>query len=77
MYILQASLCALDLGQENVKIFVFHKKVGVKVWLFRGKAVLLHPLSRTMPLAAGSGGKTKELTSSTLSKTKEFFEKIT
>ena len=67
----------LDLGQENVKIFVFHKKVGIKVWLFRGKAVLLHPLSRTTPLAAGSGGKTKELTSSTLSKTKEFFEKIT
>ena len=56
----------LDLGQENVKIFVFHKKVGIKVWLFRGKAVLLHPLSRTMPLAAGSGGKTKE-----------FFERIT
>ena len=67
----------LDLGQENVKIFVFHKKVGIKVWLFRGKAVLLHPLSRTMPLAAGSGGKTKELTPSTLSKTKEFFERIT
>ena len=63
---LQTSHSALDLGQESVKIFVFHKKVGIKVWLFRGKAVLLHPLSRTTPLAASSGGKTKE-----------FFEKIT
>ena len=66
MYTLQTPHGTLDLGQENVKIFVFHKKVGIKVWLFRGKAVLLHPLSRTTPLAAGSGGKTKE-----------FFEKIT
>ena len=49
---LQTSHSALDLGQESVKIFVFHKKVGIKVWLFRGKAVLLHPLSRTTPLAA-------------------------
>ena len=51
----------LDLGQENVKIFVFHKKVGIKVWLFRGKAVLLHPLSRMMPLAAGSDSKKKRV----------------
>ena len=60
---LQTSHSALDLGQESVKIFVFHKKVGIKVWLFRGKAVLLHPLSRTMPLAAGSDSNKKRVDS--------------
>ena len=61
MCILKTSSPALDLGQENVKIFVFLKKVGIKVWLFRGKAVLLHPLSRMMPLAAGSDSKKKRV----------------
>ena len=60
---LQTSHSALDLGQESVKIFVFHKKVGIKVWLFRGKAVLLYPLSRMMPLAAGSDSKKKRVDS--------------
>ena len=61
MCILKTSSPALDLGQENVKIFVFLKKVGIKVWLFRGKAVLLHPLPRMMPLAAGSDSKKKRV----------------
>ena len=63
MYILKTPPRTVDLGQESVKIFVFHKKVGIKVWLFRGKAVLLHPLSRTMPLAAGSDSKKKRVDS--------------
>ena len=43
---------SVDLSQESVKMCIFLKKVRGKVWLFRGKAVLLHPLSRTTPLAA-------------------------
>ena len=63
MYSLPSFRFSVDLSQESVKICLFLKKVRGKVWLFRGKAVLLHPLSRTMPLAAGSDSNKKRVDS--------------